>query len=90
MINENNLMENNELVKDAVETGTEIVTKVAANNGLMKKVGIGALVAVAGAMAWEGAKMGIGFIKSKAKKKREAEQSEGSDEKTEKTESNEN
>ena len=84
MNNETNV----EMMNEVIETGTEIVTNVAGNNDLMKKIGIGAGYAVAGAVVYEGTKRLIGFIKSKAqKRKNEKDQHETSDEKTESIES---
>ena len=79
-MNNENMMEMNEVIK----TGTEIVTEVAKNNDLLKKIGTGAGYAVAGALVYEGGKRLIKFIKSKAKKtkKNEKDQTETSDEKT--------
>ena len=80
-MNNENMVEMNEVI----ETGTEIVTEVAKNNDLLKKIGTGAGYAVAGALVYEGGKRLIKFIKSKAKKtkKNEKDQTETSDEKTE-------
>ena len=78
MNNETNMPE----IKEVVETGTEMVTKVAGNGDLMKKIGVGAGFAVAGALVYEGGKRLIGLIKSKAKaKKHEDDKSEASDKK---------
>ena len=79
-----NMMEMNEVI----ETGKEIVTEVAKNNDLLKKIGTGAGYAVAGALVYEGGKRLIRFIKSKVKKtkKNEQDQTETSDEKTENVE----
>ena len=82
-MNNENMMEMNEVI----ETGTEIVTEVAKNNDLLKKIGTGAGYAVAGALAYEGGKRLIKFIKSKVKKtKGKKKQSETSEEKTENVE----
>lgn len=76
--------ENMEMINEVAETGTEIVTKVAGNNDLLKKIGTGAGYAVAGALVYEGGKRLIGLIKSKLKKKKnDDDKSEASDEKTE-------
>lgn len=83
MSNEMNVMEMNEVV----ETGTEIVTEVVKNNDLMKKIGIGAGYAIAGAVVYEGGKRAIRFIKSKVKAAKDKKnKSETSDEKTESSE----
>ena len=74
--------ENMEMVNEVVETGTEIVTEVAKNNDLLKKIGTGAGCAVAGALVYEGVKGLIRIVKSK-KQKNETVSSEASDEKTE-------
>lgn len=80
MNNETNM----EIITEVAETGTEIVTEVAKNNDLLKKIGVGAGFAIAGALVYEGGKKLVGLIKSKSKKaKNENEQSEASDEKTE-------
>ena len=83
-------MENNEMnmtnIDEAVETGTEIVTKVVGNNDLMKKIGVGTGCAVAGAIVYAGVKQLIGFIKSKSKNKKDEGKSETSDETTENVE----
>ena len=82
-MNNENMMEMNEVI----ETGTEIVTEVAKNNDLLKKIGTGAGFAIAGALVYEGGKRLVGLIKSKVKKhKRETEQSDTSTEKTESVE----
>lgn len=83
MNDEMNMME----IDEVVETGTEIVTEVAKNGDLLKKIGTGAGYAVAGALVYEGAKRLIKLIKSKSKKaKNEDEKSEVSDSKTENVE----
>ena len=79
MSNEN-MVEMNEVI----ETGTEIVTEVAKNNDLLKKIGTGAGYAAVGIAAYEGVKRLVKFIKSKSKKnKNEKDQTETSEEKTE-------
>lgn len=60
-MNNENMMEMNEVV----ETGTEIVTTVAKNNDLLKKIGVGAGFAIAGALVYEGGKRLVGLVKSK-------------------------
>lgn len=83
MNDEMNMMEINEVV----ETGTEIVTEVVKNNDLLKKIGIGAGYAVAGALVYEGGKRLVKLAKSKFKKKKnEDEKSETSEKKTENVE----
>ena len=83
MNNETNM----EMMNEVVETGTEIVTEVAKNNDLLKKIGTGAGFAIAGALVYEGGKRLVGLIKSKVKKhKSETEQSDTSTEKTESVE----
>ena len=80
MSKETNMVE----MDQVVEAGTEIVTEVAKNSDVLKKIGIGAGYAAAGIAGYEGAKLLIKFIKSKIKKgKNEKDQSETSDEKTE-------
>lgn len=82
-MNNENMMEMNEVI----ETGMEIATEVAKNNDLLKKIGTGAGYAVAGALAYEGGKRLIKFIKSKVKKaKDKKKQSETAEEKTENVE----
>lgn len=73
-------------IDEAVETGTEIVTKVAGNNDLMKKIGVGTGCAVAGAIVYAGVKQLIGCLKSKSKNKKDEGKSETSDETTENVE----
>lgn len=83
-MNNENMMEMNEVI----ETGMEIATEAAKNNDLLKKIGTGAGYAVAGALAYEGGKRLIKFIKSKVKKaKDKKKQSETAEEKTENVES---
>ena len=90
MINENNLMENNELVKETVDAGTELALNVAKDGAMLKRFGKAAGYVAAGAVACKGVELLIDFIKSKSKKrKNKSDSSEVSDEKTEKTESNE-
>lgn len=60
-MNNENMMEMNEVV----ETGTEIVTTVAKNNDLLKKIGVSAGFAIAGALVYEGGKRLVGLVKSK-------------------------
>ena len=83
MINENNV----EMVNEVVETGTEIVTEVVKNTGMMKKFGIGAGLMLAGAVVYKGGEMVVNrVIKpafNKLKDKRKKNQPEASDEKTE-------
>lgn len=82
-MNNENMMEMNEVI----ETGTEIVTEVAKNNDLLKKIGTGAGYAVAGALVYEGGKRLIKLIKSKVKKAKDKKnQSETSEEKIENVE----
>ena len=82
-MNNENMMEMNEVI----ETGTEIVTEVAKNNDLLKKIGVGAGFAIAGALVYEGGKKLVGLIKSKVKKAKDKKnQSETSEEKTENVE----
>ena len=76
-------------IDEVVETGTEIATKVAGNNDLMKTIGVGTGCAVAGAIVYAGVTKLIGYLKSKAKKtknKKDEGKSETSDEKTENVE----
>ena len=84
MNNETNM----EMINEVSEVGTELVTEVTKNNDLLKKVGVGAGFAVAGALVYEGTKRLIGLIKSKSKKKNEVKQPEAetSDETTESVE----
>ena len=82
-MNNENMMEMNEVI----ETGTEIVTEVAKNNDLLKKIGTGAGFAIAGALVYEGGKQLIGLIKSKVKKAKDKKiKSETSEEKAESVE----
>ena len=83
MNNETNM----EMMNEVVETGTEIVTEVAKNNDLLKKIGTGAGYAVAGALVYKGVEQLVRLVKSKSKKdKNETDKSEASDEKTENVE----
>lgn len=80
MNNETNM----EMMNEVIETGTEIVTEVAKNNDLLKKIGTGAGYAAAGIAVYEGGKALYKFIKSKVKKaKDKKDQPETSEEKTE-------
>lgn len=80
MNNETNM----EMMEEVIETGTEIVTEVAKNNDLLKKIGTGAGYAAAGIAVYEGGKALYKFIKSKIKKaKNKKDQPETSEEKTE-------
>lgn len=68
-------MENGTIMKDieqkVVETGTELVTQVAKEGGIMKKVGIGTGLAIAGAVVYKGAEMLYKkVIKPKTKKRK--------------------
>ena len=81
MDNKMNMVE----IGEVTETGTEIVSKVAGNNDLLKKLGKAGGYAVAGALAWEGGKRLIRFIGSKVKKN-DADKSESHDEMTENVE----
>lgn len=93
MNNETNVVEmvNNDVVKDTVETGMEVVTEVVKNNGLMKKFGVGAGLMLAGAAVYKGAEMLTNRVVkpafNKLKDKRKKNQSEVSDEKSTKDES---
>jgi hypothetical protein len=82
------VMENNELVKETVETGMNIVTEVAKSNGGLKRFGMATGYVVVGAVAYKGVEMLIDFAKSKLKKRKDkTNQPEVADEKTEMTES---
>lgn len=91
MINETNVMENNEVIKETVETGMEIATNVVKNHDGLKRFGKAAGYVAVGAVVYKGVEMLIDFAKSKFKKqKNKTEQSEVSDEKSEMTETVEN
>ena len=87
MSNEINVMENNEIIKETVETGMEIATEVVKDTGMMKKFGIGAGLMLAGAVVCKGCEMIANrVIKpafNKLKDKRKKNQVEPTDEKTE-------
>lgn len=78
---------NMEMMEEVVEAGTEIVSEVAKNNDLLKKIGTGTIYAAAGIAVYEGGKRLVKFIKSKVKKaKDEKNKSETSEEKSESNE----
>lgn len=80
MTNENNV----EIMNEAAQTGTEIVTEVVKNHDWMKRLGKGAGYLAAGAVAYKGIEMAVDFFKNKfGKKKNEDKPVEASEEKTE-------
>ena len=87
MINETNVMKNNEVIKETVETGMEIATNVAKSNDGLKRFGKAAGYVAVGAVMYKGVAMLVDFAKSKFKKRKsKAKQSEVPDEKVEVTE----
>ena len=87
--------DNMEMIQETVETGMEVATEVAnvakSNDGL-KKVGIGAGLLVAGALACKGIELAINFGKSKLEERKQkknetkTKKAEVSEEKTESVE----